>query len=540
MQNLKNTTGMLRALIKRDWIKLLIWVVAVVGYVASGASKFENAVNSPATAASMKAMFANPAMTGLFGPNLAPKGSSFGLAQLFSQTMGLLTVIVFSIVAVIYVINRTRGDEETGIAELFRSFQVGKLATTTAVVIETFILQLVISLVLGMSLYAQQITGMTSLSSNLLYGFTIGAQGFLWGIVALVFAQLFVEAGSAKGATFGLMGLLYIIRMGTDIKNPMAGAWNPLTWSYLTKVYNSNETWWPVVASTLLALTLVVVAYLLETHRDTNAGYVQAGQGKDHAPKSLLSIPGLVLRQQRNAILGWLAGILLLGFVYGSMFGQMGSFISSNSTYIAIFQITGTTAKQEIQSFAGTIYMVIAIFTACLVITSFIRMTGEERKSRLEQIYALPVSRVGIFLTYIVTATVLGIIGQFIGGLGVYLAQAGNKTSILLNFGQVMGPAMVWVFAIFFILSLLALLQAFLPRLSALIWVYIGLIFFLSLFGSLLKLPKALLHLNIFYYIPRLPVDKLVWSTLILVLVIAVALKVVSLWRYRGRDLISG
>ncbi|WP_252899376.1 hypothetical protein [Lactococcus fujiensis] len=46
-----HTLMMMRTLFKRDWIKYLIWVIALLAYAASGAGKFELAMNSKATAA---------------------------------------------------------------------------------------------------------------------------------------------------------------------------------------------------------------------------------------------------------------------------------------------------------------------------------------------------------------------------------------------------------------------------------------------------------------------------------------------------------
>src|SRR5699024_11356721 len=78
-------------------------------------------------------------------------------------------VMVFAIVTIVYVVNRTRKDEDEGITELLRSFQIGKLANTTAVVIEVLLLQIVLTFLLAGSIQAQSAAGMTDMSNNLLF-----------------------------------------------------------------------------------------------------------------------------------------------------------------------------------------------------------------------------------------------------------------------------------------------------------------------------------------------------------------------------------
>ena len=243
---LNKTFSMLKALLKRDWLKLVFWIAGVLAFAASGVGKFELIMQTDSQRETMFNVFQGPAMTALFGPMTVTQGKDFTAAAAYGTTMPLITAITFAVVSVIYVVNRTRKEEEDGIAEVFRSFQVGKLANTTAVVIELFVLQILITVVLAISIQLQNIPGMTSFSVNLLFASAIGAQSLMWGLFALVFAQIFSDSGSAKGATFGFLGLLYLIRMGTDTQNVNWGYWNPLSWSYLTDPYVKNH-WLPIL-----------------------------------------------------------------------------------------------------------------------------------------------------------------------------------------------------------------------------------------------------------------------------------------------------
>lgn len=537
-KQLNKTFDMLLALFKRDWVKLIVWIITVLAFAASGAGKFVTLMHTTAQKETMFSMFQNPAMSALFGPMSVKNGTDFTAAAAFGTTMPLITAITFAIISVIYVINRTRKEEDDGIAELFRSFQVGKLANTTAVVIELFLLQLVITLVLCGSIQVQQVEGMTELSTNLLFSAGIGSQGFLWGMIALVFAQIFSDAGGAKGASFGIMGLLYIARMGTDIKSIHAGWFNPLSWSYLTDPYTKNY-WLPIVLTLALSVILLVIAYILEVNRDINAGYIPQSRGKANASKSLLSFPGLALRLQRPATIGWLLGLFLLGITYGSMFGQISSFIKSSQTVSQLFAINPKAGEtMMINQFMATLFVIISIIVTCFAITSLSRMVVEERKNRLEQLYANPLSRYKLYLTYTIISWVLGALAQFAATLGIYLAQAGNEKA--LSFMAVMKPGMVWLPAIFFVLGILGLLMAFVPRFSNLIWLYVGFTFFVSYIGNIITFPSWVYTINVFYHIPKLPIDKMNLGNFTLILILALIFALVGMIGYRRRDLIGG
>jgi len=537
-KSFNKTFSMLGALLKRDWLKLIIWILAVLAFAASGGGKFEALLHTAQQRETMFTMFQNPAMISLFGPLSVHHGADFNAAVAFGQTMPLITALVFAIVSVIYVINRTRKDEDDGVAELFRSFQIGKSANTMAVIVELFLLQVIISLILAFSLQLGHVEGMTRFSDNLLFASAIGGQSFMWGMFALVFAQIFPDAGGAKGATFGFLGLLYIIRMGTDVQAVNAGWFNPLSWTYLSDVYVKND-WLPIVLTLCLSVLLIILAFVLESNRDMNAGYLPEAQGRAHAPRSLRGIIGLTLRQQRTAIIGWLLGLLILGFTYGSMFGQIGSFIGSNPTISQMFAIdpkAGETAM--VNQYMSTLFVILSVIVTCFAITSFSRMISEERKGRQEQLYALPISRLKMYSTYTIIAWVLGAIAQFAATLGIYLAQSGNKNA--LSFMDVFKPGMVWVPAIFFVLGLLGLLIAFAPRFTGVIWVYVGFAFFMSYIGNLIKFPAWVNNLDVFHHIPKLPTDAMNWTNFSIILGLALIFVIVGFIGYRKRDLIGG
>src|SRR5699024_11912121 len=73
-----------------------------------------------------------------------------------------------------------------------------------------------------------------SAEGSFLFGASIGVAGIIGAAIALVMAQIMPTASGATGSTLGIVGLLYIIRAGTDVSNIDLSMLNPLGWTYLT------------------------------------------------------------------------------------------------------------------------------------------------------------------------------------------------------------------------------------------------------------------------------------------------------------------
>src|SRR5690625_7848866 len=68
-------------------------------------------------------------------------------------------------------------------------------------------------------------------------------------------AQIMPSASSATGSALGIIGLLYIVRAGTDVSNVDLSMFNPLGWTYLTYPFTENN-WIPL----FFALVFSIVA----------------------------------------------------------------------------------------------------------------------------------------------------------------------------------------------------------------------------------------------------------------------------------------
>src|SRR5699024_1105313 len=78
-------------------------------------------------------------------------------------------------------------------------------------------------------------------------------------------------------------------------------------------------------------------------------------EGKANAKRSLMSILGLFLKLNKGTIISWFFAFILLGGAYGSIYGDMQTFLESNKLIQQMFSQSGSTIEE---SFTGTIMMV--------------------------------------------------------------------------------------------------------------------------------------------------------------------------------------
>lgn len=535
MRRIFYRTGFLfQKLVKRDRFTLLLWLVGMVAFTASGVGKLEVAAQ-PTTAVVLYAMFVkNPAMVALFGPTPIKNPSAYTLGPIFGQTMSLITGLVFASLAILYVLNRTRRDEEEGRIELFRSYPIGRLANTSAVVVVVWILHVLIAFLITVSLQGQGVAGLDQWSSNSLFALSTSTQGVLWGMVALLIGQLFQESRSAKNLSFTLLGIFYLLRLFTDGHQQELGWFNPLSWSYLGFPYVSNkESGLGVALSLLFALLLLGAALFLEGRRDNGAGYFK---GKSvtffKGPRRLFT---LLLYLEGKVITGWWLGLFILGLIYGSMFEQMGAFIAHNKLVKQLF--VGNAQTAVVGNFMVTLFSILSVLITMLAVSLLLRLLSEERKGHLDLIYAFPYSKVKVYGSYVCLAIIAGVIAQGITLVGVYFAQVGMENA--LGFGEIMQAGMIWSVGSVFVLALLALLIAFVPRWASLIWAYVGFILLMTYLGRLVAFPRLLTQLSIYSYIPKLPVEQMNWRVVVLIVVLTVCLLVLGAIGYRHRDLLK-
>lgn len=521
--------------LKRDWKKNIIWIVGLGLFSGGFVPAFEE-IGKGQGLLGMYETMKNPAMISMVGPTPVDSAADYTLGAMYAHEMLLFCGLFAMILAAMHVVSHTRKEEEQGLTELVRSFRVGRQANSLAVITEIIL----INLLLAVFTYLVMISfGVDSISNkgSLLFGVSIGMAGILGAVIALVMAQIMSTSSGATGSSLGIIGLLYIIRGGTDVSNVDLSMFNPMGWTYLTYPFTKNN-WVPLIFAVVFSVIVVVIAFVLEGGRDMGAGYIPERSGRKSAKKSLLSVPGLFIKLNKGVMISWFISFVILGVAYGSIYGDMQTFLESNELMSQMFTLSGVSIEA---SFTGTIMMIMIMLVSILPIVVVNKLFAEEARLHLSQIYSTKVTRTKLFCTSVIMAIIAGIVGILLAAIGL----GGTAISVMggssdLNLSDYIIAGYNFLPSVFFFIGLAALALGFAPKLGKLIYIYLGYSFALNYFGGILDLPEWFSKTAVQSWIPRMPVDEFDGTIFITMTVISVLMMGVGYLGYVKRDMIEG
>ncbi|MDR1264163.1 MAG: hypothetical protein LBK42_00990 [Propionibacteriaceae bacterium] len=509
---------------RRERLVSPVWVVCLAGLAATFAALYPGLAPTPEEMAALAATMSNPAMVAMMGPVYGP--DDLTPASLMAQEC-LIWFMVAAAVMNIFLVNRhTRADEELGRLEMLRALPVGRLSGALATIVFAALANALVSVSTAGLLLLLDIKG-TTVAGAFAYGAAIGATGLFFAGLTLLLAQLFSTAHSVSGAGFALLGLFYVLRALGDVGGNALWLASPLGWGLRVEAFHSDSAS-PIIASLGAAAVLSAVALAICGRRDHGAGVIPARRGRARASKWLRGPLGFAWRISRGAALGWGAGLFLLGASYGSVCGDIDSFVEGNETLLQL--IGGGDALLD--NYVALIFVIMSLVASVPVMLTVMRIQGEERRGRLEQIFARAVPRGRLYRAFVVVAALEGVAleGLFALGLG---ATAGGRLVV----GELLVIGLAYLPAIWAMLGMAAGLIGLAPKLSGLVWLVFGYTFVVLYLGRTMGLPDWAARITPFGNIPQLPAQTLTVAPLIGLTLVAAALTAVGGWRFRQRDI---
>src|SRR5690625_650841 len=521
--------------LKRDWKKMIVWVLGL-GLFSAG---FVPAFKEIAKGQGLLGMFEtlqNPAMISMVGPTPVETATDYTLGAMYAHEMLLFCGLFAMIIAVLHVISHTRKEEDLGLTELLRSFQIGRQANSLAAIAEVVFINAILALFISGVMLSFSVDTI-SVEGSFLFGASVGMAGVIGAGIALFMAQIMPTSSGATGSALGIVGLLYIVRAGTDVSNVDLSMINPLGWTYLTYPFTENN-WLPLIFALIFSVIVVIIAFVLEGARDMGAGYLPEREGRENAKKSLLSVRGLFIKINKGTIISWLIAFVIMGAAYGSIYGDMQTFLESNDTMKQMFSQSGVSIEE---SFTGTIMMVMIGLVSILPIVIVNKLFSEESRLHLSQLYATKVTRSQFYWTSIGLAIFAGLIGVLLaaGGLGgtAVTAMGDSRAMDIFDF---LAAGYNFLPSVLFFTGLAALALGFAPKLGKVVYVYLGYSFILNYFGGILDLPEWFSKTAIQSWIPQMPMDDFDAAIFVTITVISIVLMIIGYLGYRRRDMIEG
>jgi ABC-2 type transport system permease protein len=148
--SLTGTGTLVRFILRRDRIRIPVWIVAILITVLGTAVVLPDTFPTEESLVARAQLVENPALKLLLGPGYGLDDYTFG-PMMSNEMLGIMTVVV-ALMSVFMVVRHTRAEEETGRTELVRSSVTGHYAGLTAALLVVGVLNIIIAVLVAAGL----------------------------------------------------------------------------------------------------------------------------------------------------------------------------------------------------------------------------------------------------------------------------------------------------------------------------------------------------------------------------------------------------
>ncbi len=193
------TTSLLRLALRRDRIRLSIWIAALTLMMLYAPNAIRLAYPDEAQRQARVNLMKTPAAIIMGGPMFG--GNETDLGVMMANELMLTMIVATSILSILTVIRHTRAEEESGAAELVLSSVVGRYARTNAALILTGGVNAALAVTMTLAMAS---TGFGIVDTAAM---CLGITGvaMVFGAVAAVTAQLWRQSRTATGAAMAVL-----------------------------------------------------------------------------------------------------------------------------------------------------------------------------------------------------------------------------------------------------------------------------------------------------------------------------------------------
>lgn len=525
MSSLTGTWHLARLALRRDRVRLPVWLLAITGLVYGSAQSVQGLYATAEQIASYgTTMGSSPAAIMLSGPPTA-LDTIGGITVYEINTTALVAT---ALMAVFGVVRHTRGEEEAGRTELVRSAVTGRHSTLMAAAVVLGAASLLLGALVGLAFVG---VGLEA-SSAALYAATVAGTGLAFTAVGACAAQVTSSARGALGISSAVVAGAFVLRGLGDVGDGTLSWFSPFGWVQAARPFG-DERWWPLLAAPVFAAAVLGVAAWLNNRRDAGAGLVQPRPGPARGTDWLGTAFGLAARLQKGSIIGWTAGMFVGGLVLGSFGREVTTMVEDNPDLAEVFQASGASV---LDSFFSLAMLIVVLIATGFTVSSVQRLRAEEEAGRLEPLLATALTRTRWLLGSL-GVTVLGtVLVMGVGGLGAGIAQSlvSGDSSWL---PRLLGAALVHVPAALVVGAVAALLVGWLPRLTGVTWAALAFCVVVGYLGGLLDLPAWSTDASPFSHVPSLPAEAMRAAPLLVLSAVAVGGALLGLLGLRRRDL---
>jgi len=545
-------------MLRRELIVSSLWIVSLALVVVGLGAAMQDVIDAEGRKA-LLGMLENPALVSMMGPAYVLANDTFG--ALYTTLMMLFTALTVGIMNIFLVVRLTRADEEKGRYEVVRSLPAGRLANLNSTMITAVIVNVILSLIVGLGMFAVGDEYM-GFNGSMLWGASLGATGLVFAAIAALFSQLSSNSRGAKGYSFAALGFFYLLRAPGDMNADMEilSLISPLGLVLRTQSY-AGDYWWPIWVIVGSAAVIFAIAYRLNISRDIDQGIIPARPGRAEGSALTRSPSGLAFKLLKTSLIVWILFMFMLGAAYGTVLGEVDEFIATNDVWQQLmlgpsgvqFALEANLSQEQIVDllraavaeagytlpglFMSAVTNIMGIFAIVPLLLFILKARAEEKDTRAELVLATPVSRYKYLAGYAVIAFASAIMIQLVMALGLYAVGVSvlpNPEDLPLSY--MLESNLVYIPAQWVMVGAAILLIGLLPKATGAIWGYFTFTFLVMFLGRMELFPEWMQNLTPFGLVPQLPVEEINFLTLTVLTVIAAGLTAAGFVFYRRRD----
>ncbi|TDW28750.1 ABC transporter permease [Cryobacterium psychrophilum] len=524
---LAGTAPLLRTTLHHDGRSFAPWILIVTVLATSSVLVYPWVFPSQQDRAGLAtAIGANPALGLIFGPAY-DLSTADGFTAWRSLALGGFLV---ALGAIFTVTRATRGQEDSGQAELLASGVLGRSSRLLAGVGMALIGSLLLGIVAGV---ATALCG-GAWDSSLLLGGTFAATGWMFAAIAAVTAQIGSDLRTANSLAVGTLGVLFLLRgFLISISAPEWAVWaNPLGWMTQTRPATENN-WWPLLFAVVFTLVLLAIAFALQARRDFGQGAIAPRQGP--ARGRIRSPLRLALRIHGGPVLTWTIAFLALGVMFGYFTSSITDLLGADSGVTQMLASGGASSDTLVSVFLVTILSLVGIIATIPGVQSVLKARAEEMDDRVEPVIAAGIRRSRYFGSNVLVAFAAPTAYVLIAG--AIIAALASNADIGIDYGSAFLQALATVPAVWTVIALAVAVVGARPQVTLAAWFGVLASFVLTLLGPTFKLPDGALAISPFWHIPLVSSVDLDLSGLVWITVVTLVLGAIGFAGFRRRDL---
>ncbi|MFC7529986.1 ABC transporter permease [Actinoplanes sp. GCM10030250] len=522
---MSGTRTLLRFSLRQERVRLPLWIGGAGLLVLVQSTQSQSLYGTAEELAKLRATLGgNTAVIAMSGPvGLLDSIGGEIVFEIFA-----FTSIVIALMNMFLVGRHTRADEEAGRAELIRSARVGRRAPVFA----ALWLAALADLTVGVLVFAVATGTGLPVAGSALFAAALAGVGLLFATLTAVAAQVFEHARGVYGAVGLAIGAAFMLRAAGDAGNTALSWASPIGWGQRTFPYG-QERWWPVLLLIGTAVAATGIALVALDRRDFGAGLVRSRPGRPRASRALGTPIGLAWRLQRGSVIGWVAGVGVLGLAYGSLGDSIEQYIADNPE-VAEFLPGG--ASDVVDAYLALTVTTGALLACAFGVAAALRARSEETGGRAEPLLATAVSRaawLGSHLSVALAGSALVLLAAGFGEGLAYGLTVGEPGQAL----RMTGVALVYLPAVWAVVAVAVLSLGWQARAAVAVgWVAVGYCAVVQLFADSFRLPDWSQQASPFVHLPQAPLETVTAAPLAVLTAVAAVLLAAGLAGFRRRD----